>query len=74
MVMLETMKSRTKTLLSLSVPPPWRDEIDRRAISLNLSRATYATLIIEKWWNDGKPPVTEPDRLMQIANKGRKGS
>jgi len=66
------MKSRTKTLLSLSIAPAWREEIDRRAESLNLTRATYATLILEKWWKDGRPPVTEPDRLMQIANKGKK--
>jgi hypothetical protein len=66
------VKSRTKTLLSLSVSPQWRDEIDRRAALLNLTRATYATLILAKWWADGRPPVTEPDRLMQLAGQSIK--
>jgi hypothetical protein len=66
-------RNTSKTLLSLSIPEDWRQEIDRRAESLNLTRATYATLILAKWWSDGKPPVTEPDRLMQVAksSKGR---
>jgi hypothetical protein len=61
------MKNRNRTILTLTVPPAWRDEIDRRASALNLTRATYANLILAKWWDDGKPPVTQPDRLMQLA-------
>jgi len=62
-------RNTSKTLLSLSIPEDWRIEIDRRAESLNLTRATYATLILAKWWSDGKPPVTQPDKLMQLAKK-----
>jgi hypothetical protein len=58
-----------KVLLSLSIPPAWRDDIDRRALALNLTRATYATLILAKWRADGMPAVTEPDRLVQLARK-----
>jgi len=57
-----------KRLVSLSLPDSWLAEIDRRAASLRLTRATYAMMIIERWWEGGKPPVSEPDRLMQIAN------
>jgi hypothetical protein len=58
-----------KTLVNVSLPNAWRDEIDRRAAVLRLTRATYTVMIVEKWWKDGQPPVSEPDRLMQIAAK-----
>lgn len=57
-----------KQLVSLSLPDQWLAEIDRRAASLRLTRATYAKMIIERWWEDGKNAVSEPDRLMQVAN------
>ncbi len=63
--------AKGKTLLGLTVPNAWRDEIDRRADALNLTRSTYAALVIEDWYKRGCPPITEPDRLMQIA-KGRR--
>jgi hypothetical protein len=56
-----------KQLVSLSLPEAWLEEIDQRSASLRLTRATYATMVIEKWWTEGKGPVSEPDRLMQLA-------
>jgi hypothetical protein len=58
-----------KTLINVSVPNAWRDEIDRRAEGLHLTRATFTMLILAKWWQDGRAPVSEPDKLMQIAAK-----
>jgi hypothetical protein len=64
-----------KQLVSLSLPDEWLAEIDRRAASLRLTRATYTLMIIEQWWNSGKSPVSEPDRLMLVADssKGKPG-
>lgn len=42
-------------------------EIDRRAEVLGLKRSTYAAQILEKWMTEGCPPVSAPDRLMQLA-------
>jgi hypothetical protein len=60
-----------KQLVSLSLPDEWLAEIDRRAASLRLTRATYTLMIIERWWESGKSPVSEPDRLVQIANASK---
>jgi hypothetical protein len=57
---------KNKTLVSISIPIEWRDEIDRRATALSLTRAAYVTMIIEQWWAKGCPAISEPDRLMQI--------
>ncbi|HVU39273.1 MAG TPA: hypothetical protein VHC95_13140, partial [Opitutales bacterium] len=57
------------TLISINIPNAWRSEIDRRAASLSLTRSAYATMILGKWWEDGAPPVSEPDRLIQITSK-----
>jgi len=60
---------KNKTLVSISVPVQWREEIDRRAAALSLTRAAYVTRIIELWWMRDCPAVSEPDRLMQINAK-----
>ncbi len=62
---------KNKTLISISIPKEWREEIDRRAAALSLTRAAYATMIIERWWNEGCQAISEPDRLMQITGTGR---
>ena len=57
---------KNKTLVSISIPSEWREEIDRRAAALSLTRAAYVTMILEQWWAKGCPAISEPDRLMQI--------
>jgi hypothetical protein len=57
---------KNKTLVSVSIPIAWREEIDRRAAALSMSRAAYVTMILEQWWGKGCPAISEPDRLMQI--------
>lgn len=42
-------------------------EIVARGEALDKKKGSYAALILEKWFADGCPPVTEADRLMQIA-------
>ena len=66
------MKSKIakgKTMLGLTVPETLRAEIDRRAESLNLSRSAYAALVMQEWQKRGYPPVTNADRLIQLAAK-----
>ena len=60
---------KNKTLVSISIPTEWRDEIDRRAAALSLTRAAYVTMILEQWWAKGCPAISEHDRLMQINAK-----
>ncbi len=60
---------KNKTLVSISIPIEWREQIDRRATALSLTRAAYVTMILEQWWAKGCPAISEPDRLMQINAK-----
>lgn len=46
-------------------------EIIARGEALDKKKGTYAALILEKWFADGCPPVTESDRLMQISKQGK---
>jgi hypothetical protein len=59
--------AKDRAMLGLTVPIPLRDEIDRRAAVLNLSRSAYSALILDDWWRRKCPPVSEPDRFMQLA-------
>jgi hypothetical protein len=63
--------AKGKKLVSVTIPEAWCSEIDRRAAALHLSRATFTMLILEDWWNRGKPPVSPPDKFMQVANKSK---
>lgn len=58
-----------KTLVSVSLPKGWVEEIDQRANALRMTRAAYFRLLVENWRKAGKPPLSEPDRLMQIAQR-----
>jgi len=69
--MAKSKIAKGKTLLGLTVDESIRKEIDRRAERLHLSRSTYAALILQDWKARGHPPVTEPDRLMQLAIKNK---
>ena len=54
-----------KTLLSVSAPQKLIDVLDTRANALRLSRASYTLAVLEKWYDEGCPPVIESDRAMQ---------
>jgi len=58
-------------MLGLTIDESIREEIDRRAARLNLSRSSYAAFIMQEWKARGYPAVTEPDKLMQIAMKNK---
>jgi hypothetical protein len=61
-----------KILVSLSMPLAWCAQIDQRAEALHMTRATYLRLVVEYWRKAGSPPVSEPDRYMQVAKKNVK--
>lgn len=43
--------------------------IEERAKALGFTPTRYAAMVVELWDTQGNPPVSEPDRLMQIAKK-----
>lgn len=47
-------------------------EIIARGEALDKKKGSYAAMILEKWFADGCPPVSESDRLMQIAKQSEK--
>jgi hypothetical protein len=57
--------------MSVSLPKTWRDDIDKRAEGLGMTRSSYLRLLVKKWREDGFPAVNEPDRLMQVAKSTR---
>jgi hypothetical protein len=60
-------------MLGLTFPTALRDEIDKRAGALNPSRSTYAAMIMEEWRRRKCSPVSEPERLMQLAGGSKSG-
>lgn len=55
------------------MPEGWCAEIDLRASALGLTRASYLRLIVQRWRREGRPAVSEPDRLMQVSRKPNPG-
>ncbi len=47
-------------------------EIVSRSDALDKTKSNYAAQILEKWFADGCPPVSESDRLMQVAKQSVK--
>jgi hypothetical protein len=45
--------------------------IEGRAKSLGFTSSRYTAIIIESWAAQGHPPVSEPDRLMELAKKAK---
>jgi hypothetical protein len=45
------------------------ERIKARGAMLGLKKGTYAALILEDWLKRGEPPVSEPDRIIQIAQR-----
>jgi hypothetical protein len=56
-----------RVFVGVSTPGDLAAIIDARAAALGWSRAQYALEIWTDWQRRGCPPVTEPDRLLQIA-------
>lgn len=56
-----------KVNLSTVAPAEWAETLDKRAQPLGWSRAQMLAAIVELWMRQGCPPVSEPDRLMQLA-------
>ena len=43
--------------------------IEERASVLGLTPTRYAAMVVELWASKGYAPVSEPDKLMQLAKK-----
>jgi len=43
--------------------------IEDRATALGFTPTRYAAMVVEHWATKGCAPVSEPDRLMQLAKK-----
>ena len=64
---------KNRIFLGASAPKSLGDIIDARREPLGWSRAKYTLEILALWQAQGCPPVSESDRLMQIAAK-KKGT
>jgi hypothetical protein len=62
-------KSLHATTLSVHASKRMISAIEARANALGITKSKFASLILEKWSAEGRQPVNEPDRLMQIAAK-----
>lgn len=54
-------------MIGITAPKGLADAIDSRRRPLGWSRARFALEVLELWRAQGCPPVSESDRLMQIA-------
>jgi hypothetical protein len=70
----EVGKSIHATTLSVHASKPLIAVIQSRANALGISKSRFAAQILGKWATAGHPPVSEPDRLMQIAAKSAPAS
>jgi hypothetical protein len=65
-------KTKDADTLGVHVRKEIIEEIVSRSDALDKTKSSYAALILEKWFADGCPPVSESDRLMQIAKQSVK--
>jgi len=63
--------AKGKKQLGVVINAPLARLIEERAISLGISRSRFAAMIIEQWAFRGHSPVSEPDKLMQIARSAK---
>ena len=63
---------KDRVFLGASAPKVLGKIIDERREALGWSRAKFTLEILELWRAQGCPSVSESDRLMQIAKKGKK--
>lgn len=61
-------KSKDSDTLSLHTRGEIIAEIIRRGDALGKKKGTYAAEILDWWWRQGGPAVSEPDRLMQAMH------
>ena len=48
------------------------DLIEERAISIGISKSKYVGLILDKWVEDGSPPISSADRAIKIVEEEQK--
>jgi hypothetical protein len=63
---------KDRVFLGASAPKVLGKIIDERREPLGWSRAKFTLEVLELWRAQGCPHVSESDRLMQIAKKGKK--
>lgn len=56
-----------KQQIAFGVPNDVITIIDARAEALGWTRSRFASEVLLRWHEQGCPPITEADRLMQIA-------
>jgi hypothetical protein len=68
---IEPIVGKAKNAETLSVHASHRVifAIEAKAARLGVSKSKYSALILEQWLQTGCPPISEPDRLIQIAAK-----
>lgn len=45
------------------------EEIDRRAKALDIKRSRYIAILLQKWHDDGAPPVNDLDAITEERRK-----
>jgi len=65
-------KAKNAETLSVHADKAHIAVIEGRAELLSMTKSKFAALIIRHWINSGCPPVSEGDRLMQIAKQAEK--
>jgi hypothetical protein len=60
-----------KKQIGVVLPSSLARHIEGRAKSLGFTSSRYTAMIIEHWSALGHPPVSEPDRLMEVAKKSK---
>lgn len=68
----DVAKTKAAETLGVHVRKEIIQEIISRGDALDKTKSNYAALVLEKWFSDGCPPVSEADRLMQIAKLAEK--
>jgi hypothetical protein len=58
-----------RKIIGITVDESLAATVQKRAAALGITPSRFAAMIAEKWQAEGCPPVSEPDRLMQIAAK-----
>jgi hypothetical protein len=55
------------------ISPPIMAQIINRAAAINATKSEYASLVIQFWFAQGCPPVTEAERLLPAKSGGDRG-
>lgn len=74
LITIAVAKTKSAGTLGVHVRQEIIDAVIARGDALDKTKSNYAAMILEKWFADGCPPVSEADRLMQIAKQADKKS